>query len=56
MDRGTTAEEHIKKLEKHIKSGFNHLFFVSSSPDEPKFIKFYGQKVLPILRDNLDDG
>jgi len=48
---GTTAEEHIERVQRYIKAGFNHLYFVSSSPDEPKFIKFYGEKVLPHLRE-----
>jgi len=47
----TTAEEHIKKIERYIKAGFNNLYFVSLSPDELKFIKFYGEKVLPNLRE-----
>ena len=47
----TTAEEHIKRIERYVKAGFNHLYFQSSSPDEPKFIKFFGQKVLPHLRE-----
>ena len=48
---GPTAEEHIRRIGEYIKAGFNHLYFVSSSPDEPKFIKFYGEKVLPYLRE-----
>ncbi|MEM2905082.1 MAG: TIGR03557 family F420-dependent LLM class oxidoreductase [Candidatus Bathyarchaeia archaeon] len=46
----TTPEEHIERVEGYVEAGFNHLYFVSSSPDEPKFIKFYGEKVLPHLR------
>jgi len=48
----TTAKEHIQRLEKYVKLEFNHLFFVSSSPDEKKYIKFYGEKVLPHLREH----
>jgi len=48
---GTTAEEHIRRIERYVKAGFNHLYFVSSSLDEPKFIKFYGERVLPHLRE-----
>jgi len=48
---GTTAEEHIKRTKEYARAGFNHLYFVSSSPDETKFIQFYGQKVLPHLRE-----
>jgi len=47
---GTTAEEHIRRVKRFAEAGFNHLYFVSSSPDEPKFIKFYGEKVLPHIR------
>jgi coenzyme F420-dependent glucose-6-phosphate dehydrogenase len=46
----TTAEEHIRLIERYVKVGFNHLYFVSSSPDEAKFLKFYGEKVLPHFR------
>ncbi|MEM2841948.1 MAG: TIGR03557 family F420-dependent LLM class oxidoreductase [Thermoproteota archaeon] len=46
-----TIDEHVKRLEEHIKAGFNHLYFVSSSPNETKFLKFYGEKVLPCLRE-----
>jgi len=46
----TTAEEHIERIERYVKAGFNHLYFVSSSPDEAKFLKFYGEKVLPHFR------
>jgi len=47
----TTAEEHIKRIQSFIKAGFNHLYFVSSSPDETKFTRFYGEEVLPHLRE-----
>lgn len=47
----TTDEEHIKKIEWYIKTGFNHLHFTSSSPDEKKFLKFYAENVLPYLKD-----
>jgi len=46
----TTAEEHLRKIEQFVKAGFDHIYFVSSSPDERKFIRFYGEKVLPHLR------
>lgn len=52
----TTEEEHIKGVERYIKAGFNHLYFVSSSPDEPKFIKFYSEKVLPYLKEEYHEN
>lgn len=47
---GTRAEDHIKRIEEYVKAGFDHMYFVSSSPDEMKFIKFYGEEVLPYFR------
>jgi coenzyme F420-dependent glucose-6-phosphate dehydrogenase len=47
-----SAEEHIRCIKKYVEAGFNHIYFVSSSPDESNFIKFYGKKVLPYLTDN----
>jgi coenzyme F420-dependent glucose-6-phosphate dehydrogenase len=46
----TTAEEHIKRIEQFVRAGFDHIYFVSSSPDERKFIRFYGENVLPHFR------
>jgi len=48
----TTAEEHIERIEGYIKAGFNHLYFVSSSPNEANFVEFYGKKVLHKLRES----
>ena len=48
----TSAEEHIRHIKKYVKAGFNHIYFVSSSPDESNFIKFYGKEVVPYLKDN----
>ncbi len=50
----TTADEHIKRISEYFKTGFNHLYFSGSSPDEQKFIEFYGKEVLPCLRESLD--
>jgi coenzyme F420-dependent glucose-6-phosphate dehydrogenase len=46
-----TADEHIKRIQPYIDAGFDHLCFVSSSPDERKFIRFYAERVLPNLRE-----
>jgi len=46
---GTKPEEHIKHLEKYIKMGFEHLYVLTSSPDEIKAVRMYGKHVLPYL-------
>nr|MDO8135900.1 TIGR03557 family F420-dependent LLM class oxidoreductase [Candidatus Njordarchaeum guaymaensis] len=53
---GTTAEQHLERIEDYMKTGFNHLYFCSSSPNERKFIKFYGEKILPYLRETYGDN
>jgi coenzyme F420-dependent glucose-6-phosphate dehydrogenase len=45
----TTADEHIRKVKEYIKRGFNRLAIASASPDEERFIEFYGTEVLPHL-------
>ncbi|WP_455367510.1 TIGR03557 family F420-dependent LLM class oxidoreductase [[Eubacterium] cellulosolvens] len=47
----TTADDHIRRIEEYVKAGYNHLEICSSSPNELKFIEFYGTKVLPYFRD-----
>jgi coenzyme F420-dependent glucose-6-phosphate dehydrogenase len=46
---GTKPEDHIKHLEKYIKMGFRDIHIQSSSPDEIKTVKMYGEHVLPYL-------
>jgi coenzyme F420-dependent glucose-6-phosphate dehydrogenase len=46
---GTKPEEHIKHLEKYIKMGFEHIYILTSSPDEIKALRMYGKHVLPYL-------
>lgn len=47
---GTKPDDHIKRLEKYIKMGFQHLYVSSSSPDEIKTARMYGKHVLPYIR------
>jgi coenzyme F420-dependent glucose-6-phosphate dehydrogenase len=44
-------EEHIRNIERYIKLGFNNIHLQSSSPDESEFIRTFGKKVLPYLRE-----
>jgi coenzyme F420-dependent glucose-6-phosphate dehydrogenase len=52
---GTTPEEHIKHLEKYIKMGFQHLYILTSSPDEVKALRMYGKHVLPYIRSTYQE-
>lgn len=50
----TTPEEHIERIERYLKAGFSSIQFLSASPDEEDFIKLYGEKVLPYLRETYE--
>jgi len=47
---GTKPEDYIKQLERYVKMGFQHVYVVSSSPDQIKALKMYGRHVLPYIR------
>lgn len=44
-------DEHIEKLKPYLELGFRHLVFHAPGPDQERFIKIYGEQVLPKLRD-----
>jgi len=44
-------DEHIKNIERYIRLGFTNIHLQSSSPDEGKFIRAFGKRVLPYLRE-----
>ena len=43
----TSIEDCIKPIEEYFKAGFTRVYAHSTSPDEIKFIKEFGKKVLP---------
>jgi coenzyme F420-dependent glucose-6-phosphate dehydrogenase len=46
----TDPDEHIEKIRAYIELGFRHLVFHAPGPDQERFIKLYGEHVLPRLR------
>lgn len=44
------AEEHVEKIGWYVGLGFNHLVFHAPGPDQARFLKLYGDEVLPRLR------
>ncbi|MBS7635709.1 TIGR03557 family F420-dependent LLM class oxidoreductase [Candidatus Bathyarchaeota archaeon] len=49
----TSEEEAIKKIESYLKFGIREVEFLSTSPNQDKFIKFFGEKVFPYFRSTL---
>ncbi|HEY8289967.1 MAG TPA: glucose-6-phosphate dehydrogenase (coenzyme-F420) [Acetobacteraceae bacterium] len=43
-------DEHIEKIKPYIDMGFRHLVFHAPGPDQARFLKLYGETVLPKLR------
>lgn len=52
----TTEEEAIERIEKWIKLGVNEVEFLSTSPDQRKFIRFMGGKVIPYIKDTYKNA
>ncbi len=43
-------DEHIEHIRPYIELGFRHLVFHAPGPDQARFLKLYGEQVLPRLR------
>jgi len=46
----TDPEEHVAKIKTYVDLGFRHLVFHAPGPDQQRFIRLYGEHVLPRLR------
>jgi coenzyme F420-dependent glucose-6-phosphate dehydrogenase len=47
-------DEHIEKIRPYVELGFRHLVFHAPGPDQERFLKLYGEVVLPRLRRTFD--
>ena len=43
-------DEHVEKIGAYVGLGFHHLVFHAPGPDQMRFLKLYGEQVLPRLR------
>jgi coenzyme F420-dependent glucose-6-phosphate dehydrogenase len=46
----TDPDEHVEKIKTYIDLGFNHLVFHAPGPDQARFLRLYGDEILPRLR------
>jgi coenzyme F420-dependent glucose-6-phosphate dehydrogenase len=46
-------EEQVAKIRPYVELGFTHLVFHAPGPDQPRFLKLYAERVLPLLRKNF---
>lgn len=49
----TSIEDCIKSIEEYFKAGFTKVYVHSTSPNETEFIREFGKKCCPILRNKL---
>ncbi|HUB13241.1 MAG TPA: glucose-6-phosphate dehydrogenase (coenzyme-F420) [Acetobacteraceae bacterium] len=50
----TDPDEHVAKIRPYVELGFRHLVFHAPGPDQVRFLKLYGEQVLPRLRRTFD--
>jgi coenzyme F420-dependent glucose-6-phosphate dehydrogenase len=46
----TDPDEHIERIRPYVELGFRHLVFHAPGPDQRRFLRLYGEQVLPKLR------
>jgi coenzyme F420-dependent glucose-6-phosphate dehydrogenase len=46
----TDPDEHVEKIRPYVELGFRHLVFHAPGPDQARFLRLYGEQVLPRLR------
>ena len=46
----TDPDEHAERIREYLDMGFTHLVFHAPGPDQAKFLKLYGEEILPRLR------
>ncbi len=46
----TDPDEHVAKIKSYVDRGFRHLVFHAPGPDPERFLRLYGEQVLPRLR------
>ena len=46
----TDPDEHVERIRPYVELGFRHLVFHAPGPDQARFLRLYGEHVLPRLR------
>jgi coenzyme F420-dependent glucose-6-phosphate dehydrogenase len=46
-------EEHVEQIRPYVDMGFTHLVFHAPGDDQSRFIETYGEKILPLLRNEF---
>ncbi len=46
----TDPDEHVEQIKRYVDLGFTHLVFHAPGPDQARFLRLYGEEILPRLR------
>jgi coenzyme F420-dependent glucose-6-phosphate dehydrogenase len=46
----TDPDEHVEAISRYLDLGFTHLVFHAPGPDQERFLRLYGEEILPRLR------
>ncbi len=49
-------DEQVERVKHYMDLGFTHLIFHAPGPDQERFLRLYGEEVLPKLRELGDRG
>ena len=49
-------DEHVEQIAPYVELGFTHLVFHAPGPDQTRFLRLYGEEVLPRLRARWPSG
>jgi coenzyme F420-dependent glucose-6-phosphate dehydrogenase len=44
------VDEHVERIREYLAMGFTHLVFHAPGPDQERFLRLYGEQILPALR------
>ncbi len=47
----TDPEEHVESIQRYVDLGFTHLVFHAPGPDQEKFLRLYGEEIIPRIRE-----
>lgn len=47
----SNPDEHLEQLKPYVELGFRHLVFHAPGEDQVRFLRLYGEQVLPRIRD-----
>ena len=51
----TDPDEHVQQIKRYLDLGFTHLVFHAPGPDQERFLRLYGEEILPAFAGTLTE-